>query len=135
MSPKSLKNLRRPAKGEKPRKADGTPAVSPGRPRTADLRADILADYERHGKAFIPMLRRKRPDLYCFYGFGKPVDTLQVGGIPGQPVQVEDISGLSIPELQQRLAVLKAKGEASGTITESQTRPLPCDGTPLNWAG
>jgi hypothetical protein len=30
VNPKSLKNLRRPAKGEKPCKADGTPAVSPG---------------------------------------------------------------------------------------------------------
>jgi len=128
VNPKSLKNLRRPAKGEKPRNRDGTPAVSPGRPRTADLRADILADYERNPQAIVALLRKRKIDLYCYYGFGKPVDTLQLGGIPDQPLQVEDFTaGMTIPEMKARIAVLKAKGEASGTITETQTRPLPCD--------
>ena len=55
---------------------------------------------------------KRKIEVYCAYGFGKPAETVQVGGIPGQPVQLEDISRLSIPELQQRLAVLQAKGEA-----------------------
>ena len=59
----------------------------------------------------VALLRKRKIDVYCAYGFGRPVETVQLGGIPGQPLQVEDISGLSIPELQARLAVLKAKGE------------------------
>ena len=110
VNPTSLKNLRRPAKGEKPRNRDGSPAVSPGRPRTADLRADILADYLRHGKAFVQRIRTRKPELYAAYGFGRPPETIMLGGVEGKPLQVETpMEALTIPQLKERLAILKAK--------------------------
>ena len=112
VTPKQLANLRRPARGERPRRRDGSLAVSPGRPATRWLVEMIRADYARNPAKIVALLRKRKIEVYCAYGFGKPAETVQVGGIPGQPVQLEDISRLSIPELQQRLAVLKAKGEA-----------------------
>ena len=112
VTPKQLANLRRPARGERPRRRDGSLAVSPGRPATRWLVEMIRADYARNPAKIVALLKKRKIEVYCAYGFGKPAETVQVGGIPGQPLQVEDISGLSIPELQQRLAVLKAKGEA-----------------------
>ena len=107
MNPKSLANLAK----RKPFQKGNVPK-SPGRPPIADLRADILNDYKRNGKAYVTSLRKRKPEVYAAYGFGKPAETVNIGGIPGQPLQVDITSGLTIPEMKARLAAIKAKGTA-----------------------
>ena len=112
VNPKSLKNLRRPAIGEKPRNRDGSPAVSPGRPPTAGLAEMIRRDYERNPQAIVDILKKRKPETYAAYLAGKPAEIVQLGGIPGQPIQVEDITaGMTIPEMKARLADFRLKSQ------------------------
>ena len=106
MNPKSLANLAK----RKPFQKGNVPK-SPGRPPIADLRADILSDYKRNGKAYVTSLRKRKPEVYAAYGFGKPAETVNIGGIPDQPLVIERVEALTIPQLKARLAALKAKAQ------------------------
>ncbi len=106
VNPNSLKNLRRLPKGSPPF------AVSPGRPRTASLAQLIRDKFDDDPEGNLQILKQERPDLWFAYGFGKPAETINVGGIAGQPIEINSVESLTIPELKARLAALRAKGEA-----------------------
>ena len=105
VNPKSLLNLQRPPKGQK------LPCVSPGRPPTRGLVEMIRRDYAKNPEAIVNLLKKRKPELYCAYGFGKPAETLNIGGIPDQPLVIEHVEALTIPQLKERLAALKAKAQ------------------------
>lgn len=88
---KSIKNLRPNGKGQRPRRADGSLAKSPGRPRTRDIRAAVLADIQARGEGrVLSRLYRERLDLYLAYGHGRPTETVLLGGAEGAaPVRVD----------------------------------------------
>ena len=83
---------------------------SPGRPPTRGLAEMIRKDYAKDPAATVRLIKKRKMDLYLSYGFGKPTETLNIGGIPGQPLQVDITSGMTVPEMKARLAAIKAKG-------------------------
>ena len=107
VNPKSLDNLE-PTKWKKGHK----PFKSPGRPPTRNLVEMIRADFERNPQAIVNLLKKRKPETYAAYLAGKPAETINVGGIAGQPIEINSVESLTIPELKARLAALKAKGEA-----------------------
>ena len=105
VNPKSLANLAKRKTWTK-----GSAPKSPGRPSTADIGALIRAQFAKNPGRCLTQLKRRKVDLWYAYGFGKPAETVNIGGIPGQPLQVDITSGLTIPEMKARLAAIKAKG-------------------------
>ena len=93
-------------KGHKPARK------SPGRPPTRNLVEMIRADFEMNPQAIVNLLKKRKPETYAAYLAGKPAETINVGGIAGQPIEINSVESLTIPELKARLAALKAKGEA-----------------------
>jgi hypothetical protein len=76
VTPKQLQNLEK-------RKRFGKEQPVPkngGRPRIKPLREAILDDYSKTGATVLKRLKRDHLPLYCAYGFGKPVETVLLGG-------------------------------------------------------
>ena len=69
------------------------------------IRAEYVEYWPPEVTAQIFWLKNRQPERW------RNGDRLELGGIPGQPLQVEDItSGMTVPEMKARLAAIKAKG-------------------------
>lgn len=63
-----------------------------GRPKTAEIRDLVLQEFKKDPKSNIQMLKRERIDLFFAYGFGKPVDRLELSGPDGGKIEVHQTS-------------------------------------------
>lgn len=82
-------------RGLKPWKP-GTSGNPGGRPKSKDLRELVLKDFKQDPAANVKLLKRKRIDLYYAYGFGKPVESVQIRGPDAGPIQIEDATPLAM---------------------------------------
>jgi len=57
----------------------------------------IRADFARNPQAIINLLKKRKPETYAAYLAGKPAETVNIGGIPDQPIVIEHVEALTIP--------------------------------------
>lgn len=77
-----------------------------GRPKTAEIRELVLVEFKKNPSKNIQKLKRERIDLFFAYGFGKPVDRLELSGPDGGKIEVHQTSAEDSVKALQAMGII-----------------------------